>query len=486
MNDVDVAIVGAGPTGLALAGELALAGVSCAVVERRAEEPNLTRASSSSSVRAWTANARGLTDRLMPRGVRVQSVSPAPGATLELGILPGRYPTLLIVPQSGTEMLLEERARELGVSVRRGYELVDLAQDDDAVRLELRGPDGPETVTAAYVVGTDGAHSAVRRLIGVDFVGTQYATHIMLADVRLSRPPGETLFGATTTEGLVLFVPFGDGWFRAIAWDRSREDVPLSEPVTLDELRSAFRRIAGDDYGMGEPRWSTRFLSERRQARSYREGRVFLAGDAAHVHSPVGGQGMNTGIGDAMNLGWKLAASVHGWARPGLLDTYEQERHPVGETVLRMTDGAYKLVMAHSRLGLKLRQQAIRLMLRVPRARRRIAGLLSGIDIRYPRPAGAHPWVGRRMPDLTGVGGERLYEALRAGRFVLVGGTDLPAVAGWSDRVVALACSSQDKMPGTVLVRPDGYVDWAADEASTAQIHAALRERCGPELTHSA
>ena len=193
-------------------------------------------------------------------------------------------------------------------------------------------------MTAAYVVGTDGAHSAVRRLVGVDFAGEQYATHIMLADVRLARPPGETLFGATTTEGLVLFVPFGDGWFRAIAWDRTREDVPLAEPVTFDELRGAFRRIAGDDYGMGEPRWSTRFLSERRQARRYRAGRVFLAGDAAHVHSPVGGQGMNTGIGDAMNLGWKLAADrarlgppgparhVRAGAAPGRRDGAEDDR----------------------------------------------------------------------------------------------------------------------------------------------------------------
>jgi hypothetical protein len=193
---------------------------------------------------------------------------------------------------------------------------------------------------------------------------------------------------------------------------------------------------------------------------------------------------MNTGIGDAMNLGWKLGAAVHGWARPGLLDTYEQERHPVGEMVLRMTDGAYKLVMARTRFGLKLRQQAIRLMLRVPPARRRIAGLLSGIDIHYARPTGTHPLVGRRMPDLTGVGGERVYEALRAGRFVLVSTADQPAVACWSDRVVALTCAPQENMPHTLLVRPDGYVDWAADEATAAEIRAALQERCGPELTH--
>ena len=151
-----------------------------------------------------------------------------------------------------------------------------------------------------------------------------------------------------------------------------------------------------------------------------------------------------------------------------------------------MTDGAYKLVMARTRAGLALRQQVIRVMLRVPPARRRIAGLLSGLDIRYRRPAGAHPWVGRRMPDLTGRGGERVYEALRAGRFVLVGDVDQPTVAGWSDRVVALDCAPQEKMPGILLVRPDGYVDWAADEATATEVHAALRERCGPELRTTA
>ena len=379
-----------------------LAGVTCKVFERRGDEPNLTRAFAVHARTLELLDARGLADRLLTRGIKVRFVAPVPGASLDLGILPSRYPTLLIVPQSGTELLLEERVHELGGEILRGHEVMGLTQDADHVRLDVAGPGGRHTITARYVVGTDGAHSVVRDLVGVDFVGAQYATHIMLADVRLDRPPGETLFGATTPDGLVLFVPFGDGWFRAIAWDRTREQVPLDEPITLEELRCSFRRIAGDDFGMGEPRWRTRFLSERRQARNYRKGRVFLAGDAAHVHSPVGGQGMNTGIQDALNLGWKLAADVQGWARPGLLDSYEEERHPVGERVLRMTDGAYKLVMSRSQLGAAARRAAIRTMLHLPPARRRIAGLLSGIDIHYERPAHAHRWVGRRMPDLPG------------------------------------------------------------------------------------
>jgi 2-polyprenyl-6-methoxyphenol hydroxylase-like FAD-dependent oxidoreductase len=385
---------------------------------------------------------------------------------------------VLIVAQSRTELMLERRARELGAEIVRGAEVVGLVQDGDGLRLNVQDTNGTHMLRAAYVVGADGAHSAVRRLIGVDFVGRQYSTHIMLADVRLERPPAETLFGASTQEGLVLFVPFGDGWFRAIAWDRSREEVPLDEPITVDELRDSFRRIAGDDYGMGEPRWSTRFLSERRQAARYRVGRVFLAGDAAHVHSPVGGQGMNTGIQDAMNLGWKLAAVLQGRAGDELLDSYQAERHPVGSTVLRMTDGAYKLVMSRSGLGAAARRLAIRILLHLPPAYRRLGGLLTGIGIRYGRPSGSHPWTGRRMLDLVGTDGTRVYEALRAGSFVLVDATGAHVLVG--AKVVVLRVPRGPKTPGTILVRPDGYVAWASDRADPDEIRAALHRWCGP------
>ena len=233
MQDVEVAIVGAGPTGLALACELRLAGVSCTVLERRADEPNLTRAFAVHSRTLELLDARGLADDLVTQGIVVREVAPTPGAVLKLEILENRYPFLLLMAQSRTELMLEKHARELGAQVVRGCEVTGLSQDGDGVTLSTT--DGE--VRAKYVVGTDGAHSAVRDLIGVKFVGKQYETHILLADVQLARPPQETLFGVSNPHGLALFVPFGDAWFRAIVWDRSREQAPLDEPVTLAELQ---------------------------------------------------------------------------------------------------------------------------------------------------------------------------------------------------------------------------------------------------------
>jgi 2-polyprenyl-6-methoxyphenol hydroxylase-like FAD-dependent oxidoreductase len=459
MNSADVIVVGAGPTGLALACELALAGVRCRVLERRAEEPNITRAFAVHARTLELLDARGMADDVLQRGVRIDSVAPVPGASLELEILDSRYPMLLIAPQSATERVLQARASRLGVEIVRGVEVVGLSEDADGVTLETTGA----AERARYVVGCDGSRSAVRRLLGVPFVGRQYETHILLADVRLSEPPEEAMFARTNTDGAVLCVPFGDGWFRVIAWDRAREQAPLTEPVTRAEMADAFRRIAGGDLGMGEPRWTTRFLSERRQAARYRVGRVFLAGDAAHVHSPLGGQGMNTGIQDAMNLGWKLAEAVHGTAPAWLLDSYEGERHPVGEQVLRLTDVFNRLVLGQSRFRNALQAVLVRTILRFDRSRLAMAERISGIGIRYPH-GGGHAWVGRRMPDLD-CAGTRLYELLRDGRFVAVSREVVPGA------VTAAGLTG----PAAVLVRPDGYVAWASDRTPTPdELDAAL------------
>ncbi len=467
MDTADVVVVGAGPSGLMLACELALGGVAVRVLEERATTLNITRAFAVHARTLELLDARGLADDLIPRGVAVYDIPPPGGTTIDLRELPSRYAMLLIVPQSGTEQVLEARVDELGVPVIRGAEVVGLTQDDDGVTVECAGG---ETIRAKYVVGCDGAHSTVRSLAGIDFVGKQYETHILLADVALSRAPGDTLTGVTNERGVVLMIPFGDGWFRAIAWDRLREQAPLSEPVTLDEIRDSFVRIAGEDFGMTEMRWSSRFLSERRQARHYRSGRVFIAGDAAHVHSPLGGQGMNTGIGDAMNLGWKLAAAVHGSAPPWLLDSYETERHPVGAAVLRTTDAFNQVVLGRSRLLRIARTIVIGTLTRIPKTRRLMREFLSGIGIAYARKRGDNPLVGRRMPDID-CNGTRLYELLRDQKFVLV--TATPVETGRSDIVHVVG--RHPELPEAVLVRPDGYVAWAADRVpGAAELRAAL------------
>ncbi|WP_328472078.1 FAD-dependent monooxygenase [Actinoplanes sp. NBC_00393] len=521
MNTADVIVVGAGPTGLALACELALAGVRCRLLERRAEEPNITRAFAVHARTLELLDARGLADEVLLHGVRVPSVAPVPGASLNLDILDTRYPMIFIAPQSGTEKVLQARAERLGVEIVRDAAVTGLRQDDEGVTLQV----GDRVERARYVVGCDGAHSTIRGLLGVEFIGKQYETHILLADSRLAEPPPEAMFARTNTDGAVIAVPFGDGWFRVIAWDRKRDRAPLSEPVTGDEMRDAFRRIAGSDLGMGEPRWSTRFLSERRQAARYRVGRVFLAGDAAHVHSPLGGQGMNTGIQDAMNLGWKLAAAVHGTAAPGLLDTYQGERHPVGEQVLKLTDTFNRLVLGQSKWRNALQAFAIRTILRFRRSRLVMAERMSGIGIKYPathpsasgasaeasgagaeasgasarasgasaRASGAsasasgasasasgagasaarpHALAGHRMPDVD-CGGTRLYEHLRDGRFTLV--TRTPLALGHPS-VHNLHCPT---LPGAamILIRPDTYIAWASDTMLTAaQTSAAIAE----------
>lgn len=464
MSDNDVIVVGAGPTGLTLACELAMRGIAVSVLERRTDAPNITRAFAVHARTLELLDCRGMADELLPHGVPIHEVAPAPGAVLNLRELKSRYPMLLIAPQSGTERVLEARATQLGVQIVRGANVVGLKQDTDGVTVDLG--DGTALRTK-YVVGCDGAHSAIRSLVGIDFVGSQYETHILLADVRMPNPPEDAMFARNSSDGIVLVVPFGDGWFRAIAWDRSREQAPLDEPVTEAEIRSAFDKIAGEDFGMTEMRWSSRFLSERKQARRYRVGRVFIAGDAAHVHSPLGGQGMNTGIGDAVNLGWKLAEAVRGTAPAGLLDTYQSERHPVGTKVLQMTDAFNKLVLGTSAIRQLIRRVAITAILALPVGRRTMGGLLSGIGIKYDRPKGAHELVGQRMPDVD-CGAQRLFEMLRTGRFVLLtrGAVDveLPGVAN--------GVHGDPSLPAAILIRPDGYVAWASD---TVPDEAAIR-----------
>ncbi|MDP4505338.1 FAD-dependent oxidoreductase [Nonomuraea turcica] len=478
---MSVIIVGAGPTGLALAGDLAAAGVPVKILERRAEESNLTRAFAVHARTLELLDMRGLADGLVAQGIQVPQVRVhLKGAELAFNMChpDSRFPYVLILRQARTEAALEERARDLGVEIVRGAEVTGLAQDADGVTLALC-TGGSER--ADYVVGCDGAHSAVRRLLGVGFSGKSYDTRILLADVLLKRQLPLAVNPFIGDDGAVLLPPYGDGWFRATIWDRTGQNIPIDQPVDIEEVRDSLLRIAGDDLGLAEMSWSTRFLSERRQARTYRVGRVFLAGDAAHVHSPLGAMGMSTGIQDAANLSWKLAAAHQGWAPPWLLDTYQSERHPVGRTVLRLTDLLRRLADAPAPIRL-LRPYIAPAIINHPKISEKARLTLSGLGIHYPTPDGtlASPMAGHRLPDLR-LGTGRLYERMR-GRFVLLDATTTHEAAGpWHDRIDVLTADSPIPYgeATTLLIRPDGYLAWTATHPNLQQMRLALRQWCG-------
>ena len=399
--------------------------------------------------------------------------------------------------------LLEQPKRLVGLvlgeqhSRVRGTEVVGLRQDEASVEVIVNGPEGTRTERADFVVGCDGAHSTVRRLLNVGFVGATYETHIMLADVRISEELPTAVNAYVGRDGVVLLPAFGDGWYRGVIWDKRREHIPLDEPLGVGEVGESLRRIVGFDLGIKEMRWSTRFLSERRQAERYRTGRAFLAGDAAHVHSPLGALGMKTGIQDAMNLGWKLAAEILGWAQPWLLDSYHAERHPVGSQALRVTDLLQRLTLAPPVVR-TVRPILARLVLGVRPVRRAMRRRISDLSIAYLPPRGQrlHPWTGRRVPDAS-FGESRLYELMHDGRFILLDRTPDGRVARaakerWTDRVdiVRASTTSTRDWPAVLLVRPDGYAAWAGDTSEPGERLsaglAALRHWCGSAITYAA
>jgi 2-polyprenyl-6-methoxyphenol hydroxylase-like FAD-dependent oxidoreductase len=460
MEQIDVLVVGAGPTGLMLAGDLAEAGVRVMVVERRSEhEANLSRAFAVHARTLEELRIRGVADELIATGTTIRGLRLYGRATIDLGRLPSAYASLLITPQFQTEAVLARRLERLGVTVTAGAEVVGLAQDADGVDVRLRDT---RSVRASYVVGADGVHSVVRRALGLPYPGRSAVRSLMLADVRLTEPPDDVLSVNGVGDAFAFVAPFGDGWYRVFCWNRHHQ-VADSAPVDFDEVREVTRRALGTDYGMHDPRFLSRFHSDERQVPTYRVGRVFLAGDAAHCHSPAGGQGMNTGIQDAANLGWKLAAVVAGWGDDKLLDTYDDERHRVGRSVLRSSGLLVRLALIQPRWGRAVRNIATAAVLGVPPVALRIAGIISGIGLRYPAPRGAHRRVGTRAPDVALRDGRTLYEALGGGRFVLLGARaaelDLPSP------VDAAAQPGRDDEQ-LVLVRPDGYVGWVGTVAA--------------------
>ncbi|MGV4922952.1 FAD-dependent monooxygenase [Streptomyces sp. BHT-5-2] len=488
-READVIVVGAGPTGLLLAGDLAEAGLAVTLLERRDDTTsNLSRALAVHARSLEQLDARGLADELIAGGHRLPALQVFGGATLPADQLRSRFPLVLITPQYEVERLLLRRARQAGVTFRYGSEVLGLDQDADGATVHFRtvedaaegSTEGARSLRAAYVVGTDGARSAVREAIGLPFPGKAVIRSVVLADVRLARTPESPFTVNAQGDSFALIGSFGDGWYRVIGWSRhARADDDA--PVDLDEVREVTRLAFGTDYGMHDARWISRFHSDERQAPAYRVGRVFLAGDAAHVHSPAGGQGMNAGLQDAANLGWKLAATVNGHAPDGLLDSYQDERHPVGRAVLRSSGAILRVALMRSAPGRALRHLGGQLLTRVRPLSRRAIGRVSGIDIAYPAGRGAHRLAGRRAPDIRLAGGARLYELLRKGRFVLIAPKDelspeltegaRPSAA--PDRVVTASWASGRRT--ALLVRPDGHIAWATDAVAPAERAEALR-----------
>ena len=462
-----VVIAGGGPTGLMLAGELALARVDVAIVERRErQELAGSRAGGLHARTIEVLDQRGVADRFLARG-QVAQVAAFAGS-LDISDLPTRHNYGLALRQHHIERILADWVGELAVPIYRGREVTGFAQDATGVDIALSDR---RTLRARFVVGCDGGRSVIRKTAGIDFVGWAPSTSYLIAEVEMTDEPA---WGIRRIErGTHALGKVEDAKLVAVVLQEPH--VGHGEP-TLAEVRDALVAAYGTDFGAHRATWLSRFSDAARQASSYRNGRVLLAGDAAHVHSPVGGQGLNTGVQDAMNLGWKLAQVVHGTSPDRLLDTYHAERHPVAARVLRTTLALTALHRGDERS--KALHESVAELLRMNEPRKRYGAMMSGLDIHYDLGAG-HPLLGRRMPDLdlvTDAGPLRVFTLLHDARPVLIhfgGAFDAFDVTPWADRVRQIDARYDGAWelpvlgvvaaPTAVLVRPDGHVAWVGE-----------------------
>jgi 3-(3-hydroxy-phenyl)propionate hydroxylase len=464
VTEYSVVIAGAGPTGLMLAGELALAGVEAVIVERRrSQELDGPRARGLHARTIEVLDQRGIADRFLAEGRPMQIQSFA-GARLDISDFPTRHNYGLALPQSDFERLLADWVGELAVPVLREHEVTGLSQDDTGVDVELS--DG-RTLRAAFLVGCDGGRSAIRKAAGIEFAGWDPSVSSLIAEVEMTEePPWGIRHDDNGTQAI------GKAGGNRVGVVVTERYTGQSGEPTLEELSRLLTAVWGTDFGAHDPTWLSRFTDTTRQAGAYREGRVLLAGDAAHVHYPVGGQGLNLGVQDAVNLGWKLAQVVRGTSPESLLDTYHDERHPVAARVLQTTMAQTELTRSDARIDAV--RDVLAELLTMDEPRKRLAGMTSGLDIRYDLGDG-HPLLGRRMPDLdlvTADGSARVYRLLHEARpLLLTFGDSLDATAV---RVVAaepvdtweLPVVGAVEAPTAVLVRPDGHVAWVGEGAS--------------------
>ncbi|GLZ36588.1 FAD-dependent monooxygenase [Actinokineospora sp. NBRC 105648] len=471
---VEVAIVGGGPVGMLLAGELALHGVGVLVLERLPRPTGESKAGTLHSRTAETLHRRGLLAAVQPgRPAPAGSRGPVPFHfagmfELDLARVVDEGPVLVGSPQAYAEQVFADRAVALGARIERDSEVVGLTERGDGVELEVRSSTGTtRRVTAGWCVGCDGARSAVRKLAGIPFVGTPATISALMGDVRLLDPYSAPHGWQRNERGWTLFWTNPGGHSRVCSYDFTAPHPDRGAPVTLAELRGEIERIAGVPVPMDSPRWLTRFSDAALLAEPYRRGRVLLAGDAAHVHFPMGGQGVNLGLQDAVNLGWKLAGEVAGWAPPELLDTYHGERAPVAARVLYNVRAQVGLMLPDHRVD-PLRELFAELM-HLPQVNDFLSRMISGQDVRYDTGDRADPLVGLLAPDLRLKVGSELVsvaELLRAGRPVLfdfAGPSPLGELAaGWADRVDVVVATCEEVVAApALLVRPDGYIAWS-------------------------
>ncbi len=484
MTNHAVVIAGAGPTGLMLAGELALAGVDVAVVERRANQDLVgSRAGGLHSRTIEILDQRGIADRFVAQGQRFPVVRFHMTA-LDISDFPTRHNYVLGLWQNRIEHLLADWVGELEVPIYRERVVTGFAQDDDGVDVELA--DGAP-LRAEYLVGCDGGRSVIRKAAGIEFAGWDPTTSWLIAEVEMADEP-EWGFRHDALGSHALGKREDGARVGVVLTERQ---VGAAGEPTLHDLRAALVAVYGTDFGAHSPTWISRFTDLTRQAVAYRERRVLLAGDAAHVHPPVGGQGLNIGVQDAVNLGWKLAQVVNGTSPDSLLDTYHAERHPVAARVLGNTMAQIALRRPDDRS--KALGDRVSEWLGMDELRRRLVAEMSGLDVRYDLGDG-HPLLGRRMPDLDLIVAAqpvRVYTLLNAARpallnFVEPGGLD---IAAWADRVQSVDASYAGRWelpafgivspPTALLVRPDGYVAWVGDSRQTGLVDA-LTAWAGP------
>ncbi|MFJ4717366.1 FAD-dependent monooxygenase [Streptomyces sp. NPDC088785] len=502
-TDTDVVIVGAGPVGLMLAGELRLAGVDCVVLETSHRPTDQSRALGFTARTIETFDQRGLLPRF--GGFDTIPIGHFGGVPLDYREVEGGSYGAKGVPQSLTTAVLEAWAGEQGADIRRGWHLTGFDAEADAgtaVDVEAQGPDGPHRLRARYLVGCDGARSTVRKQAGIAFPGHDARIEMCFAEVVgcqvRPRPNGERLPG-----GLVLAFQQGPDTYRVTYYERGAVPRPGDQAPSFDEVATAWQRLTGENIRTGTPRWIGRFTDQSRQAAAYRSGRVFLAGDAAHIHLPIGGQGMSAGVQDAVNLGWKLAAAVHGHAGPGLLDSYHSERHPVGARVLINTLSQRALYISGDEM--QPMRDLFGELATHDTVRHHLIGMVTGLDIRYDVGPGDHPLLGRRLPEREllatdeRIGKTTTTRLLHRARGLLLdlgdGTAARTAAAGWTDRVDVVAArphpDDADAFDGatTLLVRPDGYIAWTDTAHDTAHdapdtLTHALTRWFGPAAGH--